>query len=181
MRKILVPLMLVMVLTFPVFAQAQDVTDPAPTQEVATLEASQTPDVVTATPSPTPDVTATPVPPVEPPPIDQTKVFESIFSVVMALVVGAVLVTLTGIVGLLMILSPAVRAVLMGGIKVGIDEAGKVAEKTETKVDDMAVEELRKLYIEIEKRLRVAEDQGNVNAQDIATTNRAVSQAISNR
>lgn len=180
MRRIMVKLLLVMTLTVPIFAQAQDVTEVPP----PTFEAFETPtELPTAVPTETvtPDPTATPAPtataiPV-PPPLDQTKVFESVFSVVMALVVGAVAIGLTGIVGLLLLLSPPVRAILLGGVKVGIDEAGKIADKTETKVDDMAVEELRKLYIEMEKRLRIAENKVEVNTENIAVQ----AQQISNR
>lgn len=176
MRKILVPLLLVLTLTFPVFAQAQDTAEP-PTQEVATLEATQTADVVTATPNP--EVTAEPSPVPEPPvpPIDQTKVFESVYSVALALVVGAVAIALTGIVGALLLLAPAFRAIVMSGIKTGIDEAGKIAEKTETPLDDLGVAELRKLYLLIEKRLSEAEQQVNTNTTDIAVQ----SQQLGNR
>lgn len=182
MRKIMVKLFLVMSLALPVYVSAQEADTPTP--DSATLEATQTPDVVTATSSPTPDVTATPLPPVEPPPIDQTKVFESVFSVVMALVVGAVMIGITGIVGLLLLLAPPIRAMLMGGIKVGIDEAGKVAERTETPLDNLAVAEFRKQFLILEERLRLAEEKGNAtevlatkNASDIAVQ----SQQLGNR
>lgn len=175
MRKIMVKLLLVMTLAFPVFVQAQDVTEVPP----PTFEAFETPTAL-PTETATPEPTATPAPteePVSPPPVDQTKVFESVFSVVMAVVVGAVAIGLTGIVGLLLLLSPFIRAIVMSAAKTGIDEAGKIADKTETKVDDMAVEELRKLYLEIEKRLRAAEAKVEVNTENIAVQ----AQQISNR
>lgn len=178
MRKILVSLLLVMNISVPVFVQAQEST------EVPTVESFETPTALpteTATPSPTAEATAepSPVPPVEPPPIDQTKVFESFFSVAMVLIVGVVAIGLAVIVGLFRLLSAPIRAILLSGIKTGIDEAGKIAEKTETPIDDLAVSELRKLIARLEAELNEVKAQVNVNSTDIATTNRAVSQAIS--
>lgn len=183
MRKIMTKLLLVMTLAFPVFVQAQDTATPDfPTQEVATLEPTL---FVTETPTEVPTETATPAPtetpiPV-PPPIDQTKVFESFFSVAMVLIVGVVAIGLAVIVGLFRLLSAPVRAILLSGIKTGVDEAGKIAEKTETPIDDLAITELRKLVERLEAELRATQDQVSVNSQSIADTNRAVSQAISNR
>lgn len=170
MRKIMVKLLLVMSLALPVYVSAQEVDTPTP--DVATLEATQTADVVTATPSPTAEATAepTPVPPVEPPPIDQTKVFESFFSVAMVLIVGVVAIGLAVIVGLFRLLSAPIRAILLSGIKTGVDEAGKIAEKTETPIDDLAIAELRKLVERLERELNAVKSQVSANTTDIAQT-----------
>lgn len=179
MRKILVNLLLVMSLSVPIFAQAQDVTEVPP----PTFEVFETPTAL-PTETATPEPTATPAPteePVPPPPVDQTKVFESIFTVVMVLIVGAVTLGLAVIVVLFRTFAAPVRAILLSAIKTGVDEAGKFANTTETPIDDLAVAELRKVIAKLEAELNEVKAQVNQNSSDIVTTNRAVSQAISNR
>lgn len=162
MRKIMIPLLLVMTLAFPVFIMAQDTVEP-PTQEVATLEATQTADVVTATPSPTPDVTATPEPtPV--PPIDQTKVVESVLNVVIVLAVGIVAIAFAGIVALLAVLSPAVRAVVLSVVKTLVNEADKA---TNNPIADAGLAELRQYIERLERELSEVKAQVAVNTSDI--------------
>lgn len=174
MKKIMVSLLLVMSMALPVFAQ-DTATPDFPTQEVAT----STPDIITATPSPTAEATEEPAPAPEPSPIDQTKVFESIFTVVMVLIVGAVTLGLAVIVVLFRTFAAPVRAILLSAIKTGVDEAGKFANTTDTPLDDLAVSELRKVIAKLEAELNEVKAQVNQNSSDIVTTNRAVSQAIS--
>lgn len=174
MKKIMVKLLLVMTLAFPVFVQAQDATEVPPTVEV--LETPTEVPTETATPAPT-EVPA----PVPPPPIDQTKVFESIFTVVMVLIVGAVAIGLLGIASILLILSPPVRAIVMGTIKTGVDEAGKIADKTETPIDDLAVSELRKLIERLERELNRTQAELRATQGDVAANTQAIAVVTQNK
>lgn len=175
MRKIMVSLLLVMSLSIPVFAQ--DVTDTAPTQEFATVEASQTPDIVTATPSPTAEATAEPSPvpePPAPPPIDSTKVVESVLNVVIVLVVGIVAIAFAAILALLFSLPPSLRAVVLSIIKTGVEEADKA---TDNPIADAGLAQLREYIARLERELNAVKAQTNTNTTDIAVQ----SQQLGNR
>lgn len=163
MRKIMVSLLLVMSMALPVFAQEST---EAPTQEIATLEATQTADVVTATPSPTAEATAEPSPsPVPVPPIDQTKVVESVLNVVIVLAVGIVAIAFAGIVALLAVLSPAIRAVVLSIIKTLVNEADKA---TNNPIADAGLAQLRQYIEKLEAELNDLKAQVNQNSSDIA-------------
>lgn len=176
MRKIMVKLLLVMVLVIPVYVHAQD----TPTPDFATLEATQTADVVTATPTFEPEQTETPLPPVEPGPLDEAAVPAWVFTVVVVLAVGMVSIAIVAIVQVAKSWPPAARELLLSFLNTGVGELGKVADGTETAIDNAAVAELRKLVARLEAELRATQEQVTNNAADIATTNRAVSQVISN-
>lgn len=160
MRKIMIPLLLVMFLTIPVFVHAQEVETPTP--DFATVGPTQTADVVTATPEAT--VEPTPVPPVEPGPLDQTKVVESVLNVVIVLAVGIVAIAFAGIVALLAVLSPAVRAVVLSVVKTLVNEADKA---TNNPIADAGLAELRQYIERLERELSEVKAQVAVNTSDI--------------
>ena len=170
MRKIMVSLLLVMSMALPVFVSAQEVDTP-------------TPDVVTATPSPTEEVTAEPTeepaPPVEPGPLDEGAVPAWVFTVVVVLAVGIVSIAIVAIIQTAKSWPPAARELLLSLLNTGVGELGKVADGTETAIDNAAVAELRKLVLRLEAELRATQEQVTVNAENIASTNRVVSQEIS--
>lgn len=183
MRKIMVSLLLVMSLSIPVFAQ--DVTDPAPTQEVATLEATQTADVITATPSPTDEPSATPAPtetlvPVPPPapPVDQSLIVPQLLIIGIVALGAFVAIAWVGIVNAAKGLPEWSRPLLLSNLKSGVDTLDNL---TDGPVSDAGINLLRQKIAELEAALNEVKIQSNTNATDIATTNRAVSQVIDNR
>lgn len=169
MRKIMVSLLLVMSMALPVFAQE------TPTPDFATVEASQTPDIVTATPDATEE--PTPVPPVEPGPLDEAAVPAWVFTVVVVLAVGIVSIAIVAIVQAAKSWPPAARELLLSFLNTGVGELDKVAGGTETDIDNAAVAELRKLVARLEAELRATQTQVNTNTTDIAVQ----SQQLGNR
>lgn len=178
MRKIMIPLLLVMTLAFPVFVMAQDTVEP-PTQEFVTIEPTQTADVVTSTPNP--EATEEPLPPVEPGPLDEGAVPSWVFTVVVVLAVGIVSIAIVAIVQTAKSWPPAARELFLSFLNTGVGELDKVAVGTETAIDNAAVAELRKLVARLEAELRATQEQVSVNAENIASTNRVVSQSISSQ
>lgn len=179
MRKIMVSLLLVMSMSVPVFAQD---TAEAPTQEVATLEATQTADVVTATPSPTPDVTATPEPtPVPPPvvvtPIDQSLVVPQLLIIGIVVLGAFVTIAWVGIKEAAKGLPQWSLPLVLSNLKSGVDTLDNL---TDGPVSDAGITLLRQKIAELERELNAVKAQVTTNAADIQTTNRAVSQVISN-
>lgn len=171
MRKIMIPLLLVMVLALPVFVHAQE----TPTPDFATVGPTQTADVVTATPEAT--VEPTPVPPVEPGPLDEAAVPAWVFTVVVVLAVGIVSIAIVAIVQAAKSWPPAARELLLSFLNTGVGELDKVAGGTETEIDNAAVAELRKLVARLEAELRATQSQVNTNTNDIAVQ----SQQLGNR
>lgn len=164
MRKIMVSLLLVMSMSIPVFAQEST---EAPTQEVATLEATQTADVITATPSPTAEATEepTPVPPVDPSPIDETKILESVLNLVIVLVVGLIAIASVGIAAAFFGLPPWAQRLVLSTAKTVVDEVDKV---TDNPVADAGLASLRDYIAKLEAELNDLKAQVNQNSSDIA-------------
>lgn len=164
MRKIMVSLLLVISMALPVFAQD---TVEAPTQEVATLEATQTADVVTATASPTAEPTEEPAPVPEPSPIDQTKVFESVINLVIVLAVGIIAIAAVGITAAFFGLPPWAQRLVLSTAKTVVDEVDKV---TDNPVANAGLAELRDYIAKLERELNEVKAQVRVNTSDIQTT-----------
>lgn len=167
MRKIMVSLLLVMSMAIPVFAQD---TAEAPTQEVATLEATQTADVVTATPFPTPDVTATPEPtpvPVPPvtPPIDQSLVVPQLLIIGIVALGAFVTIAWVGITAAAKGLPEWSRPLLLSNLKSGVDTLDNL---TDGPVSDAGITLLRQKIAELERELNAVKSQVAQNKSDIA-------------
>lgn len=168
MRKIMIGLLLVMSMALPVFAQEST---EAPTQEVATLEATQTADVITATPSPTDEPTVTPaptetpvpVPPVEP--IDQTKILETVLNLVIVLVVGIIAIASVGIAVAFFGLPPWAQRLVLSTAKTVVDEVDKV---TDNPIADAGLASVREYIAKLERELNELKAQVNQNSSDIA-------------
>lgn len=178
MRKIMVSLLLVMTMEFPVFAQ--DVTEVPP----PTIEVFETPTEV-PTETSTPEATVTPAPtevppppPVEPGPVDGSLVVPQLLIIGIVVLGAFVTIAWVGIVNAAKGLPEWSRPILLSNLKTGVDTLDNL---TEGDIADAGITLLRQKLAELERELSEVKAQGNTNAQDIATTNRAVSQAISNR
>lgn len=169
--KRLAILLLVLSIALPFAASAQD------TEVPPTVEVIETP-VVTETAAPTAVPTEEPAP--EPSPIDETAIPAWVFTIIVVLAVGVVSVAIVAIIQASKSWPPAARELLLSFLNTGVGELDKVAIGTDTKIDDAAIAELRKRLKQLEDELRATQAQVNVNAENIATTNRVVSQQITN-
>lgn len=179
MRKIMVKLFLVMTLAFPVFVQAQDATEVPPDPTIEVFETPTALPTETSTPEPTVTPTPTPVPPpVEPGPVDGSLVVPQLLIIGIVALAAFVAIAWHGITAAAKGLPEWSRPILLSNLKSGIDTLDNL---TDGAVADAGIAELRRKYAELEKELSEVKAQVNVNSSDIAITNRAVSQAISNR
>lgn len=143
-RRYAVIAALVLGIAFPVVAQ--EATDaPEPTVE-STAEV-------------TPEPTAVPTPDPVPPPVDVTIVPSWVFVVILAMVLGIVVVAREGIVQAAKGMPEWSQNLAISAIKAALEEASKVAKKTETPVDDATIEELRKYVAKLEADLAALRQQ----------------------
>lgn len=177
MRRIMVKLLLVMTLAFPVFVQAQDVTEvPPPTSEV--FETPTEVPTETSTPEPTVTPTPTPVPPVEPGPVDGSLVVPQLLIIGIVALGAFVAIAWVGIVNAAKGLPEWSRPILLSNLKTGVDTLDNL---TEGDIADAGITLLRQKIADLERELNAVKAQTKVNADNITATNQAVSQVVSNR
>jgi hypothetical protein len=178
MKKIMVALLLVMSISAPVFVSAQDVTDPAPTIEVFETPTALPTETSTPEPSATPAPTETPVPvPPPTPPIDQGLVIPQILIIGIVALGAVVTVAWVGIINAAKGLPEWSRPLLLSNLKSGVDTLDNL---TDGPVSDAGITLLRQKIAELERELNEVKIQANTNAQNIVTTNQAVSKVIGN-
>ena len=151
----------------------------APVLAQESTEVIETP-AATETVAPTVEPVPTEVPPVEPAPINESAIPSWVFVVIVVLAAGVVGVSIVGITQAAKSWPPAAREIFLSLLNTGVGELDKVAAGTETDIDNAAVAELRNAVKRLEAELRATQDQVSLNAANIATTNKVVSQSISN-
>lgn len=172
MKRLIASLLFVLAIASPVFAQDTEV---PPTVEVATLAPEVT---ETAAPEPTAVPTEEPAP--VPPVIDEAAIPSWVFVVIVVLAAGGVSIAIVAITQQAKSWPPAAREIFLSLLNTGVGELDKVAVGTETNIDNAAVAELRKLVARLEAELRATQAEVNLNAENIAATNKVVAQTISN-
>lgn len=159
LTRILLPLFVVLSFAFPLFAQ--DVTI-EPTVEFITVVPSEVPTLeptLTLEPTVAPTPEPTPVPPIEQPPIDESRITEWVIVLLVVLVAGIVTVAFVGIRTAGAGAPEWIRSMLFSGAYAGLDSLDKRVKETETPIDDMAVAELRRLVDQLRNELRATQQQ----------------------
>lgn len=165
MRRIMIPLLLIVTMAFPVFAQES--TEVPPTVEVFE---TQTPDIITATPAPTAEPTATPVPvPPAPDPIDESLVVPQFLIIGIVALAAFVTVAWVGIVSAARGLPEWSRPILLSNLKTGVDTLDNL---TDGEIADAGIALLRKKLEELERELNVVKTQVAANKADIQSATR---------
>lgn len=174
MKRILTVLLLGLCFAVPVLALAQDTPTPeeptlAPTEfvtETPTAEPTAT-DVPTETPSPTP----TPVP-VPPPFIDTTQIPTWIFVLMVIVFLAALTLGGVGILVAAKLAPPWVVEMLLSAAKSGVTTLENKSKETETGIDDLAVEEIRKRLEKLEADYRAQPAKMEQIAQAVVAQNK---------
>lgn len=148
MKKLITAFLISAALVVPVFAQ--DVTD-EPTLEPTPVE------TVAPTAAPTLEPVPTEVP--APSPVDETKIPDALWTVIIVLVVGVVSVAFVGILAAARGLPEWAKALLLNMVDSGVASLDKYAKGTDTPIDDLGVAELRKLVDQLREELRQTQAQ----------------------
>lgn len=163
MKRFILSLLLIASIALPVVAQ-----DTTPTADVATLESTPV-ETATAAPEPTAVPTEEPAPEPEPElPVDTEKIIGWGVAVLIVLIVGVVSIALVAIVQQAKSWPAPARELLLAVLNSGIGSLGDFANTTETPIDNLGVDELRKLYKQLEQELRATQSQVNAVQQTVA-------------
>jgi hypothetical protein len=138
---------------------------PVLAQDVPTLE--PTLDIITPTPAIEPPVVV-----VEP--IDTVAIPGWVATVALVLVVGIVSVSIVGILQAAKGLPEWSKGLILAGAGSGLASLDDYAKTTPSPIDDLAVEELRKLVSKLQAELNATTQQVVRNTQAIETTAQAV-------
>lgn len=163
MRKIMIGLLLVCSMALPMAAFAQDVPTP---------EGFETATAIAEEPTLVPTVEPTPIP--APSPIDETKIPTWLGVVAVVLVVGIVSISIVGIMQAAKGLPSWARELILAGVGSGLDSVDTYVKGTETTIDDMAVNELRKLVEQLRRELAETNVKVTANTQNIQATQQAI-------
>lgn len=177
MKRIMVSLILVMSMALPVFAQVDTATPDLPTQEIFETPTALPTETSTTEPTATPEPTPVP-PPVEPSPIDDSLVVPQLLIIGIVTLGAFVTIAWVGITAAAKGLPEWSRPLLLSNLKSGVDTLDNL---TDGPVSDAGITLLRQKIAELERELNAVKAQTVTNAENIASTNRVVSQSISSQ
>lgn len=170
MKRILTVLLLGLCFAVPVLALAQESTE-VPTEETfATATPFETP---TAEPTATETATPTPTPvPVPPPFIDTTQIPTWIFVLMVIVFLAALTLGGVGILVAAKLAPPWVVEMLLSAAKSGVTTLENKSKETETGLDDLAVEEIRRRLEKLEADYRAQPAKMEQIAQAVVSQNK---------
>lgn len=178
MKRILTVLLFGLCFAVPVIALAQDTPTPEfPTETAVVLETAtpfETPtseptatETATVTPSPTP----TPVP-VPPPFIDTTQIPTWVFVLMVIVFLAALTLGGVGILVAAKLAPPWVVEMLLSAAKSGVSTLENKSKETETGIDDLAVEEIKRRLEKLEADYRAQPEKMEQIAQAVVAQNK---------